>query len=144
MEIIKSEAHRGQFNKRGRLKQTGVHISGMDSGAWHNWEQQGIPNGWTGRSKLARAEYSADMWDIELMCIRRVKDMWRNMGMNKGWQIWWGYGKKLLESQEGNFEGNPSRDWKLAEVFQKGGCAGPQFGTRNNTSNCVLNSLYAR
>ena len=49
-----------------------------------------------------------------------------------------------LKSQEGNFEVNPSRDWKPVEVFQKGGRTGPGFGECNNTSKCVLNSLYAR
>ena len=127
MEIIESEAHREDNNStrgEGWSKQVclklKLFLEGMVSGARRNWERQGIPNVWTGRSEPARAKYSADMWNTEFMCTRRAKDTQRNIGTNEGWQIWWGYGVEWLKSQEGNFEMNSSRDWKPVEVFQKG------------------------
>ena len=95
----------------------------MDSGARRNWERQGIPNGWAGRSEPTRAENSADMWNTKLMCTRRAESTWRNIRTNEGRQIWRGRGMEWLKSQESNFEVNPSWDWKPVEVFQKGGCA---------------------
>ena len=39
---------------------------------------------------------------------------------------------------------NAGRDWKPVEVFQQRSRAGPRSGTCDDTSKCVLDSLYMR
>ena len=39
---------------------------------------------------------------------------------------------------------NAGRDWKPVEVFQQRGRAGPRSGAYDDTSECVLDSLYTR
>ena len=89
----------------------------MNGGARRDWERQGIPNGGDGRSETARAEYSTDMWDTESVCTGRAEGARRNIGMNEGWQIWWGYGVEWFKSKEGDFEVDASWDWKPYNVI---------------------------
>ena len=60
----------------------------MEGGARRNWERQGIPNGWAGRSEPTRTECRADMWNTKLMCTRRAESTQRNIRTNEGRQIW--------------------------------------------------------
>ena len=149
MDIIESEAHRGQYySTRGESGSKQVCLKLFLEGIWrveHDVTESGREFQMVGPADLNPREPNTVLTSgTVLMCTRRAKGTQRNIGMNEGWQIWWGYGVEWLKSQEGNFEVNPSRDWKPVERFQKGGCAGPRFGTRNNTSQCILSCMYAR
>ena len=118
-------------------------LESMDSGAQRNLDGQGI-------QMVRPVDLNPHEPNIVLTCgtqSRCVLEERRALIRNRaewGWQIWWGYGVEWLKSQEGNLEVNASWDWKPVEVFQKEGWAGPWFGTHDNMSKRVLNSLYAK
>ena len=93
----------------------------MNGGARRDWERQGISKGGAGRSETERAEYSTGMWGTESVCTGRAEGARRNIRMNEGWQIWWGYDVELLKSKEGDFEVDVSWDWKPQKGASKGG-----------------------